>query len=1262
MVENIRPSLRFRVARKLKQRYPRLALQMLALDVDDPAAILLRARIENELDGAAHAAEVIESSHLMERDSTLLYYAGFYRERAHDYEPALAHYTESLTHTDSAATRYHRALVYQKLQQLDNCFADAEIAAALDPTDPRFHELLLSVSGNEPLWKKLEILKTGLDSHADSLTWRRHLAELALQMKDWVTAAEEFDWCAAHHGNGDDTLRAGIAYFRMNKVSLAIDRWSSSSKGSKERDVQELGAGVLLQRMSLWDLASEAYAIRIRTSGETPARNHALGFSLLRQYRWKDALPRLRRACQQDPENKQFWYDLGLCLERMERYSDAAVAYKNSLATNSPDDYRRYRMISCLSASGAIGEAFDALPIHPAHELTRRDSLPWNEEQLREELHAARMNSDAHACTSVAVAAVESNRFELAATAYSAAIQRQLAHSSDLYLRLSDVLQRTQDVAGAVHYYLKSRQFGRPFGVLVTAFTKTKAQRLSATYLEYCETTSVDSSTFLYESNHGSAFTCSVRQVYEALLGQTIAENTKHVIVLNDGSRLPSDLPLAENVIIVARESDLYLEYLASAKFLINNNTFPPYFSRREEQKYLNMWHGTPLKTLGKDIRSGAMDHRNATRNLLHVTHLAAPNEFTANVLLDRYDVRRIFPGLVSVTGAPRMDRSINITSERRLAIRKRLHATQSDRLILFAPTWRGDLANRVVDHEQLAQDLEAMQSADGVVVFRGHPLMEAGLDGLSTSVQTVPADIDSNDLLGAVDVLVSDYSSIAVDAVGAGVRTVLYVYDLEDYQEQRGLIVDIDQLPMEIARSREDLLRILGGECTGRFESDYGCYSEMWSRDDGDATGRVVDFFLRDRADSLIDTYSSRMPTEAILFQGHFIPNGVTSSAIELDKYLVSRRVGVSLSVEPQKIVGFPERRVFFDSLPTDVYALPLVGVPIRTPEESWLNSMYMKHDRLWSDCQMRLLFKAYEREYRRLYGAAEFDAAVCFEGYSRYWALVMAGSPQRTRNVIYLHTDMLPERMRRFPYLDGVFNCYSEYDVLASVSSSVRESNARHLSDLIPSGVEHFAVPNLIDVDHIVDMSKQSPPGRFSEFIEDHPGHVFVNTGRLSPEKGQDQLLEAFAIARNEGDALVIIGDGPVARSLQSQANRLGLAQDVYFAGYTPNPYAIMAHCDTFVLSSRYEGQGIVLLEALALGLAVVSTRIPGPMSIVSDGVGILCYLTPKSLAEAMAASRSAKSSRSVRFSVTEYVDSARRSVDEALQLTPAVKNGDD
>lgn len=142
-------------------------------------------------------------------------------------------------------------------------------------------------------------------------------------------------------------------------------------------------------------------------------------------------------------------------------------------------------------------------------------------------------------------------------------------------------------------------------------------------------------------------------------------------------------------------------------------------------------------------------------------------------------------------------------------------------------------------------------------------------------------------------------------------------------------------------------------------------------------------------------------------------------------------------------------------------------------------------------------------------------------------------------------------------------------------------------------------FEYINKVDTQEIEDV----------EFSEEEK--IIITVGRLAKQKDHHTLLKAFKIVSERIKVkLLIVGKGQLEQDLKKTADKLAITDKVYFLGFKKNPYKYMKKSDVFVLSSKFEGFGHVIVEAMATGTPVISTDCPsGPSEILgSNEYGIL------------------------------------------------------
>lgn len=166
--------------------------------------------------------------------------------------------------------------------------------------------------------------------------------------------------------------------------------------------------------------------------------------------------------------------------------------------------------------------------------------------------------------------------------------------------------------------------------------------------------------------------------------------------------------------------------------------------------------------------------------------------------------------------------------------------------------------------------------------------------------------------------------------------------------------------------------------------------------------------------------------------------------------------------------------------------------------------------------------------------------------------------------------------------------------------------ESISERLRTMTGREINYFVITNpVLDSSRIgVDVEKPD-----HEWYQTAPRRIVLGAGRLTRQKNFELLLRAFArlpeLALPTDLGLVIVGEGEERESLERLAIELGIESQVSMPGHVSNPEAYMAHSDVFVLTSRWEGPGHVLIEALATGVPCVTVDCPsGPAETLGWG----------------------------------------------------------
>lgn len=1118
-------------------------------------------------------------------------------------------------------------------------------------------------------WQEVEALKNAIELEGQHATWHYRLGEAQEVMSRFQQAAAAYaNAIELKKGKADAEwyYRQGYCHERKGhdgpaNLHRAKQAYQQAIDKDTKLDSKRFGIGVFHQKRGHWVQAAEAYARQLSTTPLDAELNYRLGMAYDRCYEWEKAEHYYTLALGLEIDKPDWHYRLGFVRERQKKYFEASEAYQYAALTRSRHTpYWFYRWGYVLEQAGEHQQACDAFlqtrqqPTLDAEAVSTPqalqnsgddeqeidiDTLPvaltpleQYKQALLTEHQVARINNQlAEDCTSPALWYRLGNVYERqqqwqqAADAYQHALARKNDHTPEWYFRLGYVLFQDQDYSAACKAFLSSRVLQKAYGAPETPFNKSIGFREAATYTEYYESLPIEKNTILYESFHGVSMSCNPYALFLHVLQRNEFKGWKHIWVIDSYDKIPQSYRTYKDVFFVCRNSDVYMRYLATAEVLINNSTFPTYFIRKEYQKYLNTWHGTPWKTLGKDIKNNFMEYKNTQRNFLHATHLISPNPHTTWVLTERNDIDGIYSGKLAETGYPRIDLTLNATELDKKVLRELLGIGREEKVVLYAPTWRGTLGTPDVEVDKLLAEIEELKSLNCHFLFRGHYFVEAGIYEAELGGIVVADNINTNELLSIVDVLITDYSSISFDFMATGKPIVYYLDDYEEYSKQRGLYFDHEEMPGEksftLHELKEKVIGALSQDGGGLCHKDRKC--KFTTYDDGQSSQRVIDWLLRDKAlKSELSFESSKIPI--LIFAGDFLPNGITTSFVNLASNIDNERFDISLVFDPRAVSDKAERLEQFSRLPATIKNIPRTGRMNRTVEENWVVEKFNQQQDLQNEAMWETYCRAYEREFVRIFGFSKFDALIDFTGYGRFWPSVLGCAPScfNNKKSIYQHNDKHGEWKVRFPNLKGVFSLYKKFDQFVSVSRQTRNLNEKNLVKSFQLESEKFVFCDNLQNPSEVELRAEGFISFEDSQLFKGSGTVFITLGRLSPEKDHEKLICAFSKLRekNPESKLIVLGEGVLENKLLRMIKEKGQQDNIYLLGQRFNPFPLLKRADCFVLSSNHEGQPMVLFEAMILNKPIIATDIVGSRSAIEGRSGHLVENSEEGLVQGM------------------------------------------
>jgi len=665
-----------------------------------------------------------------------------------------------------------------------------------------------------------------------------------------------------------------------------------------------------------------------------------------------------------------------------------------------------------------------------------------------------------------------------------------------------------------------------------------------------------------------------------------------------------------------------YYKILATAKYLVTDDAFIYCFTKRKGQVYLNTWHGTPLMTMGKNKKTNYALIGNEQKNFFDADYLLCQSKYAMDTMVEDYMLENFAKAKILLCNAPRND--IFNDSEARERVRTECGFNKKQ-VIAYMPTWRqnaafhGPASKATILVEHLKK-WDSLLSENQVVYVKQHDTNAVKIDfSRYKNIHPFPENYSTYEFLNAADELVTDYSSVMFDFALTGRKIVLFAYDMEWYQEIRGLHVDLNEFPFPVVETVEELAEELS--YPKRYD-DTEFIKKFCAVNTKNVAHDLCRRLLLNEVSKLIEEreipYNGKK--NIVIYMGSFEKNGLTTAGANLlhnvdrekNNYAVfycttsvlQRQEGTKVVPEDVARIPFYHYRglTFMELLPLVLWH-GLGKLPFKYAKKSAIILGQRNAERMLLNCRV--------------------NTVVQFTGYYDDMILTMDQMP--CNRIIYLHSDMEKEISHRSNANKSLLSyAYKSYDTVAAVTEGMIPPARRIAESETVGGAKepNFTLcRNVIDYKRVLTLGEE--PITFDSttlFNVDRNRLLaalasdkkkFVSVGRFSVEKGHARLIKAFERLHKEhpDTCLVIIGGhGDLWDKTIQLVRKSSCPNDIFLVQYMSNPFALIKQCDFFALSSLYEGFGLVLAEADVLGLPCFTVDIDGPRGFMQKYGGLL------------------------------------------------------
>jgi len=622
-----------------------------------------------------------------------------------------------------------------------------------------------------------------------------------------------------------------------------------------------------------------------------------------------------------------------------------------------------------------------------------------------------------------------------------------------------------------------------------------------------------------------------------------------------------------------------YYYYLARAEYIISNLNMQDNVKKRKGAKFIQTWHGTPLKKISFDVNKKSPSYNEKflkafKKRVKKWDYLLAQNQYSINTFKSAFR----YNGPIFEVGHALNDILVENNQQKIKEIKHKLNIDLNKKVLLFAPTWR-DNSKYVLDIN--IEEIYNKLGREYVLLIKTHYFVNTGInsDKFKGFVYDVSKYEDIQELSLISDILITDYSSVMFDFASTRRPMIFYCHDLDYYKGKlRGFYFDfVNDAPGKIVKTTEELVETIENieNVSNNYKEKYDKFYDKFAYlEDGQSSRRACAtifnnnkkkkvYFLSFNIFGMGGTGRTVINTAQSLIQQGYEVELISIFGDKNDKYFdIDKSIKVSLLFDKKNKLSRIDKIL-----------------------KSRNSLIIDKDDEFYKDFSLLTDVKL----IKKLMSIKDGVIVSTRPGFNVMLAKYFKIRKFKVIGQEHLNFNIHPENLQK-----QIKKYYNKLDLIMTLTDADTQG---YLEEIPKAKNKIVKVPNAIpklQVDYTCNKKNQ-----------------IIAAGRLVPQKGFDLLIKAAPkiIEKHPDWSIKIFGKGRDNQYLKNLIIENNVEKNVFLMGPSKQIEKEMQESKIYALSSRYEGFGMVIVEAMKMEIPVVSFNCPeGPGEIIThnnDGI---------------------------------------------------------